>query len=74
VDIQGDRVSDYKVFIDGFQQGEQAWGRPVDVQPLADGSLLVSDELAGAVYRVTYTKPPSAPKTDAPKTGKKAGK
>jgi len=30
--------------------------------------------LAGAVYRVTYTKPASAPKTDAPKTGKKAGK
>lgn len=74
VDIQGDRVSDYKVFIDGFKQGEQAWGRPVDVQPLADGSLLVSDELAGAVYRVTYTKPPGAPKTDAPKNGKKPGK
>ena len=31
-------------------------GRPVDVQPLLDGSLLISDELAGAVYRVTYNK------------------
>lgn len=31
-------------------------GRPVDVQPLLDGSLLVSDDLAGAVYRVTYNK------------------
>jgi glucose/arabinose dehydrogenase len=31
-------------------------GRPVDVQPLLDGSLLISDDLAGAVYRVTYNK------------------
>jgi glucose/arabinose dehydrogenase len=30
------------------------WGRPVDVQPLSDGSLLVSDEFNGAIYRVTY--------------------
>ena len=29
-------------------------GRPVDVQPLPDGSLLVSDEQNGAIYRVTY--------------------
>ena len=33
-----------------------AAGRPVDVQPLLDGSLLISDDLAGAVYRVTYSK------------------
>jgi hypothetical protein len=30
------------------------FGRPVDVQQLRDGSLLVSDDFAGAVYRVTY--------------------
>ena len=29
-------------------------GRPTDVAPLKDGSLLVSDDLAGAVYRITY--------------------
>ena len=29
-------------------------GRPVDVQAMKDGSLLVSDDHAGAVYRVTY--------------------
>lgn len=32
-------------------------GRPVDVQQLDDGSLLVSDEQNGAVYRITYEKP-----------------
>jgi glucose/arabinose dehydrogenase len=37
-----------------LEQDKQAWGRPADVQPLPDGSLLVSDDLSGAVYRVTY--------------------
>ncbi|MEM9046115.1 MAG: PQQ-dependent sugar dehydrogenase [Pseudomonadota bacterium] len=32
-------------------------GRPVDVAVLKDGSLLVSDDLAGAVYRISYSKP-----------------
>ena len=32
-------------------------GRPVDVQELRDGSLLVSDDFAGAVYRITYGAP-----------------
>jgi glucose/arabinose dehydrogenase len=30
-------------------------GRPVDVAQLKDGSLLVSDDLAGAIYRIAYT-------------------
>ena len=30
------------------------WGRPVDVLELPDGSLLVSDDKAGAVYRISY--------------------
>jgi glucose/arabinose dehydrogenase len=34
-----------------------AWGRPVDVQELPDGSLLISDDKAGAIYRVTYAAP-----------------
>ena len=29
-------------------------GRPVDVHVMKDGSLLVSDDFAGAIYRVTY--------------------
>lgn len=30
------------------------WGRPADVEVAPDGSLLVSDDFAGAVYRITY--------------------
>jgi glucose/arabinose dehydrogenase len=47
-----------EVFAEGWlQPGENVWGRPADVLPLPDGSLLISDDYAGAVYRVTYTAP-----------------
>jgi glucose/arabinose dehydrogenase len=44
----------YEIFAQGWLQGEKAWGRPVDVLILKDGSLLVSDDRAGAIYRITY--------------------
>ncbi len=46
-----------EVFADGWlsDSGEYI-GRPVDVATLKDGSLLVSDDLAGAIYRIAYTK------------------
>lgn len=41
-------------FITGWQQSNgQRWGRPVDVVVAADGSVLISDDSAGAIYRVT---------------------
>jgi glucose/arabinose dehydrogenase len=45
----------YEVFAEGWLQGRSAWGRPVDVLVMPDGALLVSDDLAGAVYRISYT-------------------
>ena len=33
---------------------EMVSGRPVDVQQYVDGSILVSDDKAGAVYRISY--------------------
>ncbi len=54
VRVKGDKAVSYQPLVTGFEQNESAWGRPVDVQPMPDGSLLVSDDLAGAVYRVTY--------------------
>jgi glucose/arabinose dehydrogenase len=54
VRIEGGRAVSYAPFAHGWLQGGAAWGRPVDVQVLADGSLLVSDDRAGAVYRITY--------------------
>jgi glucose/arabinose dehydrogenase len=41
-------------FLTGFLRNNEYIGRPVDVQVLKDGALLVSDDYAGAVYRVTY--------------------
>jgi glucose/arabinose dehydrogenase len=40
-------------FLTGFLAGDKAWGRPVDVLELEDGSILISDDKAGAVYRVS---------------------
>jgi glucose/arabinose dehydrogenase len=34
---------------------QKAWGRPVDVQELQDGSLLISDDMAGVIYRISYS-------------------
>jgi glucose/arabinose dehydrogenase len=41
----------------GFHEGEAVFGRPVDVLVMPDGSLLVSDDHAGAIYRITYQAP-----------------
>jgi glucose/arabinose dehydrogenase len=43
-------------FITGFLEDNKYIGRPVDVMQMKDGSLLVSDDYNGAVYRVTYGK------------------
>jgi glucose/arabinose dehydrogenase len=53
VDGQG-RAGKPETFVDGWLQGESAWGRPADVLVLPDGSLLVSDDLAGVIYRIRY--------------------
>jgi len=57
VDVHGERASNYRPFATGWLQGESAWGRPVDLLELPDGSLLVSDDAQGAVYRITYRRP-----------------
>lgn len=44
----------YEVFAEGWLQEISSWGRPVDVLILDDGSLLVSDDKAGVIYRVSY--------------------
>jgi glucose/arabinose dehydrogenase len=48
------RAAGYEVFAEGWLQGRSAWGRPVDVQVMPDGALLVSDDKAGAIYRIRY--------------------
>ena len=43
-------------FITGWSNGKEFWGRPADVQVLSDGSMLISDDTAGAIFRVSYAK------------------
>lgn len=54
VRLQGNRAIAYEPFAEGWLRGEEAWGRPADVLVLPDGSLLVSDDHAGAIYRIVY--------------------
>jgi glucose/arabinose dehydrogenase len=44
----------YEVMIEGWLQDNVAWGRPADLLQLKDGSLLISDDLANVIYRLTY--------------------
>lgn len=54
VPFAGGRPAGYQPFIDGWLQGERVWGRPVDLEPMPDGSLLLSDDVLGVVYRIVY--------------------
>lgn len=48
------QVTGQQTFIDGWLIEGEAWGRPTDVLQLPDGSLLVSDDYNGVIYRVSY--------------------
>lgn len=52
------KVTGQQTFITGWldDDSQEVWGRPVDVLELPDGSLLISDDMAGCIYRVTYSK------------------
>jgi glucose/arabinose dehydrogenase len=51
------KIKSYETFAQGWLQGESAWGRPVDLEVLGDGSLAVSDDAAGMIYRISYSGP-----------------
>lgn len=52
--LEGNDVVSYEPFIIGFHRGDEVFGRPVDVLEMPDGALLISDDQAGAIYRVSY--------------------
>lgn len=57
VELDGHRATAYETFAEGWLPGtdeSDAWGRPVDLLFLPDGSMLLSDDEAGAIYRITY--------------------
>ena len=53
-------VKSWEPFMTGFLKDNAYIGRPVDVQMMKDGSLLVSDDHAGAIYRISYGNGPTA--------------
>ncbi len=48
------RAVSYETFVEGWLDDQTAWGRPVDLEHMPDGSLLVSDDYANAIYRISY--------------------
>ncbi len=44
-----------EIFASGWlDEDGEAWGRPVDIEPMPDGSILVSDDFADVIYRISY--------------------
>jgi glucose/arabinose dehydrogenase len=56
VTIQNGKASNYQVFAEGWMQNGSYWGRPVDVLVMPDGALLVSDDQAGMIWRISYRR------------------
>jgi len=57
VRVNGGRAAGTDVFADGWLDGLTAWGRPVDLLVMPDGALLVSDDRAGVLYRISRDAP-----------------
>jgi len=49
-----DGTMNYETIVDGWLQDNKAWGRPVDILQLPDGSLLISDDHGDVIYRLSY--------------------
>ena len=57
VHLDGNRPVEYEVFAEGWlQENNTAWGRPVDVLVMPDGALLLTDDGAGVIYRISYSR------------------
>lgn len=52
--LEGDKVVSYEPFAEGWLEDGKVWGRPVAIELMPDGSMLVSDDYADAIYRIYY--------------------
>lgn len=59
VTLEGSKATSYQPFAKGWldETQDEPWGRPVDIEQLPDGSILVSDDFANAIYRISYQAP-----------------
>lgn len=68
------QVKETKVFIDGWLSAEgEMWGRPNDVLQMPDGSLLVSDDYNGVIYRISYDGKAAGKQAGSPSVAKAPG-
>ncbi|HKJ80413.1 MAG TPA: sorbosone dehydrogenase family protein [Ignavibacteriaceae bacterium] len=56
VKLGNNKPVSYSVFAEGWLKGESVSGRPVDLQIMPDGSMLVSDDYGGRIYRISYSE------------------
>ncbi|WP_339610070.1 sorbosone dehydrogenase family protein [uncultured Roseivirga sp.] len=58
VQVEGDKVISSEIFASGWlnKEDNKGWGKPVDILEMPDGSILVSDDVAGVIYRISYEK------------------
>lgn len=65
VTLKSDKSAGYEVFASGWLnesrylgvvKKENVWGRPVDILQMPDGALLISDDMAGCLYRISYSQ------------------
>jgi len=56
IKIKNDKLQKIEDLATGWLKGQRAWGRPVDVIVGPEGSLYVSDDRGGFIYRITVTK------------------
>jgi glucose/arabinose dehydrogenase len=54
VRLKADSAVSYETFVEGWLDGDKVLGRPVDLLVAPDGSLLVSDDERGVIYRISY--------------------
>ncbi len=56
IEFENNQAVDRKTFISGWldDADDSVWGRPVDIEELPDGSILISDDYADAIYRVYF--------------------
>jgi glucose/arabinose dehydrogenase len=57
VRLKENRAVSYETFAGGWLNNGKVTGRPVDLQVMPDGSMLVSDDKTGAIYRISYRNP-----------------
>ncbi len=52
--LKNNQIVKKEIFAEGWFNDQKVWGRPTDLLVMPDGALLVSDDLAGAIYRISY--------------------